>query len=209
MNRQRPTVVLVMAILNFVFGGLGFFWVICAGLGLLVVVSLAKNAPPPPGGGRNPLADLSEMFNSIPGFIPYTIIASILGLIVDIVLIVAGIGLLKMKPWARWTCVAYGFYGIVASLGGLVYTLTVVNPAMAQWQQKQAAGAGGNTGFNNAVSHVSAMLGMAYAVALLIVMFLPNVSAAFAGRVSAPPDSLEDGWGQVDTGGADDRFRRG
>ena len=38
MNRQRPTVVLVMAILNFVFGGLGLFGVVCGGLALLVLV---------------------------------------------------------------------------------------------------------------------------------------------------------------------------
>src|SRR5207247_2048085 len=48
--------------------------------------------------------------------------------IVNIVLSVAGIGLLQMKSWARWTCVAYGVYGVVASLAGLVYTIAVVNP---------------------------------------------------------------------------------
>ena len=54
MNRQRPTVVLVMAILNFVFGGLGLFGVVCGGLALLVLVSLAKNAPPPPQRDNHP-----------------------------------------------------------------------------------------------------------------------------------------------------------
>jgi hypothetical protein len=218
MTRQRPTAVLIVAILNLVFGGLGVLAMLCGGLGLLLLIALAANAPPPPGGGPNPLKELGDVFAKIPGYIPYMIVSSVLNSVMAIALIIAGIGLLKMRPWARWTSVGYAVYAIASTIVGLIYTLAVVNPAMAEWQRdfarRQGAGVQPSTfGSNTAVTIFSSVLGMAYAVALLIVLFLPHVSAAFAGRSSGPASDMPDRYPEDDYDDrrdqGDEQFRRG
>jgi len=192
--RQRPVAVLVMAILNFVFGGLGLLCLTCGAIGFLAAASLLKSIPAPSGGGPNPAAEITGMFDSIPGYIPYMITTTILGVVMAIVLIVAGVGLLNMRPWARWTCVVYSTYTILASLFTLFYTVTVVNPAIRKWQIDFMRRQGGfgpppSSGVGDSVSALAgALFSMAYAIALLVVMFLPHVSAAFAGKEYPPSD---------------------
>jgi hypothetical protein len=177
--------VTVFAVLNFVFGGLGLLGYCCGAIGLIAVLGMSNS--PGPQGQPNPLKEMLEVYQSIPGFLPYSIISTLLGLIAVIVLIVAGIGLLRLRPWARWACIVYGIYSIIAQGIGLVYTIVYVNPAMQRWAEDfsrrtgQAAGSG-STGMNNAISLVGALLGMAYGIALLTVMLLPSVADAFAGR---------------------------
>ena len=186
MQNKRPTAVLVMAILNFVFGAIAIFSVMCGGVAMLAMGSLAKSIPAPKG-GPNPLVEMTGMFESIPGYIPYMIVGSILRLIAAIALIVAGVGLLKMRPWARWTSAGYGIFSIAIAVFDLVYTVTLVNPAMQRWQEqfiRRQGGVmppGGNIG-GTIGAVIGGIFAFAYPIALLIVMFLPHVSAAFAGR---------------------------
>src|SRR5262245_19730238 len=104
---QRPMPVTVIAVLNFIFGGLGLLSALCGGLALLFVVLMFQNMPAPPGGGPNPGKELGNVFTSIPGFVPFTIISTILNSVLAIVLIVAGIGLLRMRNWGRITSMVY------------------------------------------------------------------------------------------------------
>jgi hypothetical protein len=130
---QRPAAVTVIAVINFVLGGLGLLGTCCGGVALLVLSSLAGSMPAPPG-QPNPLKEMQTLFESIPGYIPFMIASAILGAIAAIVLIVAGIGLLRMRRWARITCLIYAVYTILSTLGGTVYTFVVVTPAMEKWQ---------------------------------------------------------------------------
>jgi hypothetical protein len=205
MNRPRPVAVLVMAILNLIFGAIGVVSALCVGLFALLFTAVIKNAPPPPGGGPNPIKELEEMFDAIPGYIPIMTTVMVLGAIAAIVLIIAGIGLLKMKTWARWLSVGYAIYNIVATLAMTIYTIAVVNPAMETWQrnfqQKFPAGAPqptGNAAMNNVISVGSAVVGIAYAVALLVVMFLPHVRAAFAGTWRPPITEDDDQYDETE-----------
>src|SRR5262249_14057342 len=91
MTPKRPTAALVMAILNFVFGGLGLFCALCQGGSLALMGnmdSLFGRAGTP-----NPMAD---MINQVPGFLPFSIFQHACNLVLSICLIAAGFGLLKM-----------------------------------------------------------------------------------------------------------------
>lgn len=200
MTPQRPPVLVVMAVLNFVFGGFGLVALLCLGAIALCFGSMASQAPPGPRGSPNPMQEMWGMYQSIPGFIPYTVVTSIMGLVMATLLIVAGIGLLKVRPWARVLCVIYSVYTILATIGGLIYSIAIVNPAIELWQQdlnRRMAGGGPppptmGGGANNVMSVAGSVMGMAYAIALLVVMFLPVVSAAFAGRSLSAREDPED-----------------
>jgi hypothetical protein len=195
MRRERPTVVVVFAILNMVLGGLGMLCYLCGGLALAFAMSIPM---PGPGGAPGPNI-LEEMFDfmekELPGYTAYTIATTVIGLLLSIVLIVSGIGLLGMRRWARWLCIFFSVAVVIIAIGGLVFTIGYVQPAMERWQHhvQEAAGRNARGGMapgsfstspmvNSFSSILGALIEIAYAVGLLVVMFLPTVSAAFAGR---------------------------
>jgi hypothetical protein len=199
--RHRPTAVLVMAILNFIWGGLSIICFSCIAAGFLMLNSMLKSLPTSAGGGGTlqvvPYSDV------IPGYLAYMIAHTIIGVVMAILLIVAGIGLLNMQPWARWCCLVYSTYHVLETIFSLFYTITVVNPGLRKWQadlMRQMGGVGPtpSSGVGDSIGAVAgAVLRMAYAVALLMVMLLPHVSAAFAGKGDPdkgylPPDYLPD-----------------
>jgi hypothetical protein len=221
MARERPTVVTVFGILNLVFGGLFGLCSLCAGFALLFAYIAFKSAPP------QAAAELSGVFGSLDRLLPsykYVLIASVvIGLILDIVLIVSGIGLLRMHPWGRWGSVFYGVGTVLVGIAGLVYNVGYANPAMYKWQQefqkdlaaKQKARGGpaqpmpqasANPAATTAQQIAGSVISMAYAIAVLIAMFLPQVSAAFAGGPAPRLDEerpYPEGGGQRQEGGPD------
>lgn len=207
MPAKRPTAVLVMAILNMVFGGLALACSLCVGIGIaFVAVAISQ-----PNAAHDPkIRDVKDMFESmnreIPLLMPYLIGNMVFDVIMAIALVVAGIGLLKMRPWARLTSIVYAVLKIAAQVGGLVFTYAYLNPATERWQQNFLARHGqvqaqpGPFGNNPLVQGVAGLIGtvfaIAYAVALLIVMFLPHIRAAFAGRGAV--EDYEDKRGRED-----------
>jgi hypothetical protein len=145
-------------------------------------------------------------------------------LVLAVVLIIAGVGLLGMHPWARWLCVAYGVLTILVGVSSLVVQLAYLNPAMEQWNRdlqenvlRANQGKGGvvvtpapqtpqSPAMNSASSVVYSLIGMGYAVGLMVVMFLPNVSAAFARRNSQTYDDYDD---RFEDGREEERLERG
>lgn len=188
MRPQRPAAVVTIAVLNFVFGGLGILSFLCLGLLAALFFSLSSGNPSGPG---DPFAVVTDMFSHVPYFMEYTLITGTLGTIMAIVLIASGFGLLNLRPWARTACFIYAGYSIIQTIVGLVYNITIANPAMAEWQRTHVRGGAGMSG-NEAMSGVSsvfgAMLGMAYAVAILIVLTRPHVVAAFSGQSDSGMD---------------------
>lgn len=217
MIKDRPTSVFVIAILHLVFGFMGLLLYLCAGGGLALLYGLASASPNPnpnnPAG--NPFAMLKELpvafYNNIPGVVPYFIVTLGIGFIFNIVIIVAGFGLLKMKKWARTASILYGVVTIVLVLGSAVYQLTIYNPgalkATQEWtkmmEQKLGPNAGGRrpppqpafTGMASSIATTvfGTMIGLIYPIAVLWVMYLPGVVAAFqrAGE-SKPLEQEED-----------------
>jgi hypothetical protein len=200
MRPERPVVVLVFAILNLVFGGLGIAGFLCGGIILGFMFLVFSSAP-----AGTPIPPLPS------GLITVFVVLFVYGFIMAVVLILSGIGLLNMKRWGRNTAIAYSIITIVYSVVITVINITYIGPTMQKWQddlqeaitrEQQRKGItpapnvyhpGQSPMLNAASSILGAIIGMAYAVALLVVMFLPHVSAAFAGRgVRRPLESDRD-----------------
>jgi len=187
MPRQRPTVLTVMGILNIVLGSLFVLCNICGGIGLLFGASGQGRQFQ---GGPNPFAEINELFNflqaEIPSFVVIKVCELVVSLLASVLLVIAGIGLLSVRNWGRILSIAYSVIGILVTLGSLVFTLAIVNPATERFINARLAIGGqpgmNNTAFNSIVTVFSAVISMAYAIVLLIMMLLPSVSATFAGR---------------------------
>jgi hypothetical protein len=164
----RPTSVTVFGILNLLFGVLGF----CGTLGSGAMMFLMPQNP----NVRNPVLEL--MANS-PGYRLFNQVSIGLGLVATIVLIAAGIGLLKMKPFGRLLSIGYSMYAIAGGVVGLAMSYVfLIQPLMEQagavgGGPEQAAAIGGAIG-----GLFGGCLGMAYPIILLIFMYRRNVVEA-------------------------------
>ena len=189
MRNERPVIVLVFAILNIVFGGLGIICSFCSGTSVGLAAGMMSAA-----GSTVPITPIPSSVLTI------SIVEYAIGFILSAILTVSGIGLLGMNPWARKLSVSVSAISIAYALGWCAINIAYVNPAIQKWQtefqeqlsreqRKQGLQPTANVyqsfqspAMNIAMNVLSAMLIVGYAVALIVVMFLPHVSAAFAGR---------------------------
>ena len=171
--------VLVMGILNTVFGSLWFLTGICAGLNFLLLplaTSMTK-------GQVNPLADM----NKIPGYLAFEIGTTVCDLLFAILLILSGIGMFSVKPWARSLALVVGALLILREIGGVLFHVLYLNPAIAAMTKKQfqdlnvppAFNVFSNAAWLHAAAIAKSFLPAAYAATLLVIMLLPAVRAAF------------------------------
>src|SRR5437660_11266458 len=147
MQRTRPASVTVIAVLNFVFGGLG----LVGGLAgfIFVMIGLDKmfmnmgNINP----GNNPqvakqLEQQQALQKDIMKFSEeinpkwYQVASAGQNIVLSIMMILGGIGLLKVLSWGRNLCLAYATLSILSHLGVILYTFLVVVPAMQAFAQQ-------------------------------------------------------------------------
>lgn len=180
---QRPTSVTVFGILNIVFGALAL---ICTpfSLAFLFVPNPAMETPA-----------MAAFAN--PAYRAWTLAMGVAGMGVSVLLIVAGIGLLKCRPWGRKISIGYAVYTIVASLVGAavsaIMLASVANSASGGSPETGvmlAGGIGGTIG--------GACFALIYPIILLVFMFRPSVVDACSGVVYAPaePPALNNSFGQ-------------
>jgi hypothetical protein len=114
-----------------------------------------------------------------------------LGAVVCVVLLAAGIGLLRLRPWARMASIIYAIYAILMGLVGMVVNYYfLVQPMLAQAQQKQGAEAAGAIG--GAIGGcIGGCFGLIYPILLLIFMTRANVVAAFRPTSGQPADGQQ------------------
>jgi hypothetical protein len=199
-----------MGILNIVFGSLFLICTLCGGIGLLMMMNSSSMFAV---NGVNVLGDMWDYLKrEVPAYPAITIGSLLAGLVLNIVLLVAGIGLLNMKNWGRVLSLIYSVISIVEQIGMLIFTLAFVNPATQRWQQDFLRRVGGrlppgamssDSSLSNVLSVIGSVLGVAYAVVLLIMMLLPRVSAALSGG-PPPEEPLADRYGE----GGDEYERR-
>lgn len=184
MKRERPASVLVIAILAFIYGGLGILCNLCfVPFGILIHSNFSDPQ----------LNQTLEVYRAIPGMGIYLIITGLISMAMSAVLIITGVGMLKLQSWARWAAIGCAGYSILAWLIDLVRKLAVNEPAVKRYLE--ARGLSANMTLSSAMDVGLALCGMAIPVAILIVMFLPNVSAAFAGQPMSRPQDMDDHWG--------------
>jgi len=157
---KRPVSVLILCIVCLGFGALG----ICGAPFALVPYTIDLGVP-------NPVVDMVKANNLVFGYM----IASLgVGLILNLFMVTCCIGALMLKPWARWGLIGYAAIGILLGCVGLVFNYTWMIPQMRA--MGDAAVMGGAVG-----GIIGGCIGLLLPVAILIVMFLPNVRAAFSG----------------------------
>jgi len=192
MQNRRPTSVLVIAILQLVFGGLGIVCGICGAVG-----SGFQDNPAFQGGGANN-ADQAKMKEAAkkfeektkeieekkaPGLHVYEVAAHVMGWVLSVAMIVSGLGLLKMQRWARGLAIVYAILSLLHKIVVAVYTLAFLNPAAQEALQQIPAEdrkvLETITNFTFILGDVLIFVTMVYPIIVLIVMLLPSVARAF------------------------------
>jgi len=111
-GKNRPTVALVLGIISIALGVLG----ICSGaFGLVSQAFKAEGAPKVPG-------DVQPWLNLVQG----------IGFALSVVLITSGIGLIRVKNWARLLSLIYAVVEIPVSLASSMLTAKVIKPILEQ-----------------------------------------------------------------------------
>jgi hypothetical protein len=205
MARYRPTAVLVLAILHFVGGGLGLVADLFA-VGMQVVAANQAGAAPGPNQPVTPQNFGAGLNRHVEENVPYyhalTFGQLALGLVLDLLLLVGGVGLLGMRPYGRNVSLVYAVLSILNRLFALVYGFAVVLPVTNEYLDKVAQQ---NPGMSAAVTggRVGGVIGLLvgsvfilYPIAVLIILLQPRVAAAFRDgkrpdEPAEPPDFLD------------------
>jgi hypothetical protein len=199
LKRQMPTSVQVIAILHLVYGGLAISLGLCNGaLQASGGVNNFRPPAPPPGAKVQLPPDVGPRMqrffeDSIPFYNGIQITYLALWFVLSAVLVVAGIGLLGMRPWSRKLSLGYGFSSIAFQLANFIYLIAfVISAANDFYRQMEQE-------FPNmpllAVARTTTMvtfafqlLGLIYPIVVLVLLTRRGVVAAFAGQ---PPEPAE------------------
>lgn len=166
---QRPMILTVFGILNIAFGVLG---VLCTPLSLIGLFF----RPDP----NNPVVQIIQDN----AFYRYWMIGSVgMGVIASVVLLVAGIGLLRMQNWGRLVSFGYSVYAILAGLAGMVVTMAVLVPALKSQGSNNPAAMAGLIG-GVAGGMIGGCIALVYPILLLIFLNRPKVRAACTGQAA-------------------------
>ena len=169
----RPTSVTVFAVLGIIFGSLGVLGMLCS-IPQYFGLQLAPN-PMMDGIRKDPL------------LLTVTLGSLIVGFVMSVWLLVASIGMLSLKTWARKAMVRYGIVYLVTSILSIILSLSVTNPRMRQvTEQSMQSNAQLNTPQMKTIMRYSSYGGVCFAVVfllwpILIIYFMskPHVKSAF------------------------------
>jgi hypothetical protein len=203
MRRYRPTAVLVLAILHFVGGGIGLITtLLTAGMQALNASRSAVVAPAAVTPQNLGAALTRYIEDHVPSYQALTYGQLAVSLVLDLLLLVGGVGLLNMRPWGRRLSLGYAVLSILNRLFGLVYGLAVVLPVTREYlrlvaqQNPGLAGAVAGREIGGIIGLIASFVFVLYPIAVLIILLHPRVAAAFRGEglppePSEPPDILD------------------
>jgi hypothetical protein len=168
---ERPTAVTVLGILNIVFAVLGVF-------GMLATLAMFS----PTAGSNNPALKLMQ---ESPRYLMWLKVTIPIGVLGCLALLASGIGLLRLKRWARTLSIGYAIYAIVFGIAGVVMNfIFLFRPLLEEAQRSQGPEAAGAIGVALGGT-VGGCVGLIFPIVLLAFMVRPKVVAAF--RPVAPP----------------------
>ena len=160
MHGQPPVSIKVFGILNIVFAGLGL-------IAAAFLAALYYGA-----GGLLEPGELDEIFASS-GYLTFLKLTVIIAVGEAILLLVAGIGLLKHRAWGRSLAIGYAILSLFTTVIGMFVTAHYAGGAEAAGDLK----------------------GVAYPIILLVFMLRPNVTRYLTGAGPQPVDG-RDHWGR-------------
>ncbi len=154
-----------LAVLNIIFGAVGLF-----GLFRLIILLIM----PPAWMGRD-----YALMMSIPGYKTYAMVGGILQVSMGVLLLACGIGLLRLRDWARKGSMIYAAIAVVTVVITVLFLAWLI-PAM------EAAGV---SSFQVDMMRVSGstgpVLGLVYPVVLLALLTRPMIKVQFGYRMSS------------------------
>jgi hypothetical protein len=151
---ERPTAVTVFGVLNIVFGALGLLSMPCA-----MFIGLAM---------------LPSIMNPTRTAKAWLLLSNLIGFVCAIILLIVGIGLLRLKVWARKWAVGYGWFAIVWGVIGMIINVILMTSGAYEYSHDAARGAmGGMIG-----GAVGGLIGLVYPILLVVFMRKPNVKKA-------------------------------
>jgi hypothetical protein len=163
----RPQAIRVLGVLNAVFAGLGV-------LGLLMTYAMYFTSMKL--GPRNPVIELAH---DSPAYMSFLRWSFVIGAARILLMAASGIGLLKMKPWARKATLACAFYSIVAGIGSAIATYQyLIVPLQRHSDPGSTGGAyGGAAGI---------VISFVYPIVLLVFMMKKDVREALERAADSP-----------------------
>jgi hypothetical protein len=181
-----------MGILNIIWGSIWVLIGLCAGAQPFIFYNFPL---PQPGGGKTyPYRGLYDLLKrEVPAYVAVETAHVVLLLVLAVLLIIAGVGLLRMKNWSRSTSIFYGVVTVLSVIAYSIFSWIYITPVSEAWTkdflQKQPAGTpnfGARPEFAAVAIIASLVFSLAYPIVLVVIMFLPNVRAAFAVRDLGP-----------------------
>src|SRR5262245_3197957 len=133
MRRRRPNSVLVIAILQLVFGGIGLLCSVLSGaMHVAGAGRFQANAGPQRGGSQRLQAEMEELRKQRePAWQPaYNGFNMGVSLVDSCLMVIGAVGLLQMRPWGRWLTIVYAVISIITNLVSAAYTFAVEGPMM-------------------------------------------------------------------------------
>lgn len=173
---RRPTSILVLGILNIVFGCL-------AVLGTIITLATIM-VPQSQLVAGNPVM---EVLHKNPNYATFMRISCAVGIVACFVLVMAGLGLLMTRPWGRLLSIGYAAYAILAVFISMASNWYFLQPLLEQARHmrpgpQQGALIGGVIG-----GVAGSCVGLIYPAILLYFMFRPNVIAALQSPFGDEP----------------------
>lgn len=170
---QRPTSATVFAILHFVLAGLKA----CGVLGAILMVTImpafvAEAQKNMPANEPNPLMMFEDS-----SIMLMQVVAGVLNLVGMVLLLIAGVGLIKLRPSGRTFSIIYAFFSLGSSVAEFIMQITIVVPRMEAMMQNMPAGQAGGppAGFMMTTSLLSGIIGLVfYSIYPILVLIFMN-----------------------------------
>jgi hypothetical protein len=183
--------VLVVAILNIIFGGWGIVFYLMGIVGLFASMAIQRAL-------AGQMGDLfASLERELPGYMVIQFASVGVPLILEVLLVVSGVGLLRVKRWAWLLALAWAGTSLLLNLVALLVTLIWVNPALARGLDQMMAEIAKadpaaqaqlqlqtqflpNREVQDASAIGTAVVSCVYPIVLLIVLLRPRFRAAVA-----------------------------
>jgi hypothetical protein len=133
MAKKPPAIVVVVAVLQLVFGGLGLIEPILYFTGAQRAVSswMSGLSKGPGATAINQQKVEEEVTRRVPWFPTFTLAVNLVVLLLCVLLIAGGIGLLKVQKWAWWLTMLYVLLSIAYRLTQVILLAGFITPVMA------------------------------------------------------------------------------
>lgn len=179
-----------MAILTIIYAGVwGLIW-FCSGASVVAALTIQAPQLKP---ALEPFRQMYDLLHKeVPAYLAVEVSNYVLMLVLSVLLLIAAIGLLRMKSWAWGITVFSAAATVLVHAAHGVYQWIYVNPVMARWTEElfhknppppgtpDFSGLANNPVIKALSTAVALTLNIGFPIALLIIMFLPQVRAAFA-----------------------------